>query len=265
MTGKKLRLGRIFKDDGRALIFAMDHGLVRGAAKGLERPRELIASVIKGGADAMLTSPGIVAHCGDIIKGKLAIILRIDGGTTIYRKNPSIGPLPIRSVEEALRMGADAVGVMGTIGTDFERDTLLTIAQAAEECSKWGMLLMAEMVSRKDDFKDHVTEQVKAISRIGAELGADFIKTPYTGSADSFREVVSTCLVPVVILGGAMEAEKTDESILRAAYGAIQAGGAGVAFGRNIWQHPRPEAITRAVASIVHGGATVEDALKLVK
>jgi DhnA family fructose-bisphosphate aldolase class Ia len=101
---------------------------------------------------------------------------------------------------------------------------------------------------------------VKHVSRIGAELGADIVKTNYTGSIESFREVVQGCPVPVVIAGGPKV--NTEEDVLRMVLGSIRAGGVGVSLGRNIFQHKNPEAMAKAVGAIVHKGATVEEALR---
>jgi DhnA family fructose-bisphosphate aldolase class Ia len=96
-------------------------------------------------------------------------------------------------------------------------------------------------------------------SRIGFELGADIIKTYYTGSADSFRRVTAACPVPVMIAGGAKMT--TVRAALDVVHGSIQAGGKGVVFGRNIWQSPDPRAIVTALKGIIHDGRSVEQVM----
>jgi class I fructose-bisphosphate aldolase len=104
---------------------------------------------------------------------------------------------------------------------------------------------------------------VKHAARVGAELGADVVKVSYTGSPETFHEVVEGCFVPVVIAGGPRM--DTDRDILEMVSGAIRAGGAGLSIGRNAFQHKDPAQIVKAMAGIVHKGATVEEALQMAE
>ena len=96
--------------------------------------------------------------------------------------------------------------------------------------------------------------------RVGAELGADFIKTPY---APGFERVADTCYVPVVILGGAKRGSERD--MLADVKKAVEVGGAGVAIGRNIFQAENPTAMTAAVAAILHQDASVDEAMNILE
>jgi fructose-bisphosphate aldolase/2-amino-3,7-dideoxy-D-threo-hept-6-ulosonate synthase len=102
-------------------------------------------------------------------------------------------------------------------------------------------------------------EGIKLASRAAQEIGADIVKTYYTGDPDSFRQVVEGCPVPIVILGG--EKMNTPEELFDTVHGSLQAGAAGVAIGRNIWQHPRPRAMVEAMVGLVHEGWTAKQAL----
>jgi DhnA family fructose-bisphosphate aldolase class Ia len=127
---------------------------------------------------------------------------------------------------------------------------------------EWGMPLLAMMYTRGPKVKsEYDVKMVKHAGRLGAELGADMIKVPYTGSPESFHEVVEGCSVPVVIAGG--EKIETDKDILEMVKGAIVAGGAGVSIGRNVFQHKDPSAMAKAISSIIHKGATIEEGDKL--
>jgi len=97
-------------------------------------------------------------------------------------------------------------------------------------------------------------------SRIGFELGADIVKTYYTGSADSFRKVTSACPVPVMIAGGVKM--DTIRAALEVVHGSVKGGGRGVVFGRNIWQAPDPAAVVRALGAIIHHGKGVDEAMQ---
>jgi DhnA family fructose-bisphosphate aldolase class Ia len=247
-AAKTIRMNHIFASDGRAVVVAMDHGLpgMTPLAQ-LKKPGQLLQHIRKGGADAILTTPGIAAHFAADI-GKLGLIIRLDGGATTL--SDSFGAMQlIASVEDALRLGADAVAVMGFCGTPDESDSLRTLGQVAAECRALGMSLMAEMLPLGFMGKPTV-EQVALAARIGAELGADIIKTKYVGTPDAYVEVTDSCFAPVLILGGSA---KSPEGVLAEIQDALAAGSAGVAIGRNVWQSDTPVETTQAIARAVHG------------
>ena len=158
----------------------------------------------------------------------------------------------LRSVEEAVRLGADAVSIHVNIGANTEADMLAKMGMVSRACREWGMPLLAMMYTRGAKIKnEYDVKVVKHGARVGAELGADIVKVNYTGSPQSFREVVEGCPVPVVIAGG--EKMETDREILDMVKGSIKAGGAGVSIGRNVFQHKNPEIIVRKISEIVHG------------
>lgn len=267
-VGKKLRLGRIFKKDGRSLVVAMDHAYTFGPMQGLENPGETIEKVIEGGADAIMTTFGVMKQFHDLMQGRVGTILRIDSGGSIYSlldfANVTDWSL-LYSVEEAVTMGVDGVIVMGFFGAPCEAATLEILGNVAEECEEWGMPLLAETLPMPGEIvKDaYDVNHVSFAARIGQEYGADFIKTNYTGSPESFRRVTDTCQIPVLIAGGSKM--DTAKDVLEVVKGAIDAGGKGVVFGRNVWQYEDPTAMTRAIAKIIHENATVEEAMKELK
>jgi fructose-bisphosphate aldolase/2-amino-3,7-dideoxy-D-threo-hept-6-ulosonate synthase len=166
--------------------------------------------------------------------------------------------------EEAIKMGADAVSIHVNIGSETEADQLTEMGEVAEQCDTWGMPLIAMMYPRGKDIKNsNEAELVAHVARAGAELGADIIKTNFTGDIDSFRSVVEGCPVPVVMAGGPKT--NTDEEFLEMVRTAIDAGGRGVAIGRNVFQHENPTAMTRALTLVVHKGASVEDAMEALR
>jgi class I fructose-bisphosphate aldolase len=104
---------------------------------------------------------------------------------------------------------------------------------------------------------------VKHAARVGHEMGADIVKVSYTGSVDTFKEVVSGCSIPVVIAGGPKM--DSDREILEMVKGSIEAGGSGASIGRNVFQHKNPTRMVKAISSIVHDSADVEEALKILE
>jgi len=256
------RLHHIFRENGKALIVAMDHAALFGAMDGLERPGEVIRKVRKGGADAILTSFGISKQFVEEIGG-MGLILRMDGGASSLA--PELASLRlIYQVQDALRLGADAVGAMGMPGSQFEAQMLPYLSELIGQCAEWNMPLMAEMLPGGfENPKEMWTPQnIAHACRIGAELGVDFIKTTYTGDVDSFARIVEQVYVPIVVLGGSKSDDPRD--LLAQIHGAMQAGACGVACGRNIYQYEDPARMVQAIAAIVHEGATVDAALELL-
>ncbi|GAF75206.1 unnamed protein product, partial [marine sediment metagenome] len=103
---------------------------------------------------------------------------------------------------------------------------------------------------------------VKHAARAGAELGADIVKVVYTGSIDSFAEVVRGCPVPVIIAGG--EKMGSDKEIFEMVSDALKAGAAGVSIGRNAFQHKNPDKMVRALSRMVHENVDIEEALSVL-
>jgi len=244
--GKQIRLNRIFAGDGRSVVVAMDHGLpgVTPLA-GLRQPGSLIDQVAMGGADAILTTPGIAEHFAPHI-GPLGLIVRLDGAVTML--GPGGEMRLIASVGDALKLGADAVAVMGFCGTAGEANSLETLGRVAVECRRLGVPLLAEMLPMGYGAKPTLTQLVQA-ARIGAEMGADIIKLPYVGPAEAFEEVIETCFAPVLVLGGST---RTADSVLTQVQDALSAGAAGVAIGRNVWLQKDATMMTSSIVQAVH-------------
>ena len=261
--GKTRRLRRIFQGDGCAVIVAMDHGAYFGVQPGFEDPRQVIEQVIAGGADAIMTTLGLAQNFAQEL-APAGLLLRVDGGVSRLGTRAWRGGL-IFGAETALRLGADGVVAMGFPGAENEHKNLHDLADLSRQCVEWGLPLMAEMLPRGFEGGDdaRAAETIMHAMRIGAELGADIIKTQYTGTVESFQKLVGSVFVPVVVLGGPKMEDEA--ATLRTAHEAIKAGARGVAMGRNIWNHPHPDKMTRAISAIVHHNATAEKALEIVR
>jgi DhnA family fructose-bisphosphate aldolase class Ia len=207
-----------------------------------------------------LTSYGIASRFAKEL-APVGLILRADGGGTSIGKSVGPGAL-FYGVEEALRLGADALAVSGFPGAPVEVESLEHIAAAARQAHAWGLALMAEMVPGGfDSAPEHRSAENLALSaRVGAELGADFIKSPY---GPGFDKVTGGCYVPVVILGGAKRGKERD--MLADIKAAIESGASGVAIGRNIFQAEDPQAMTAAVAAILHKNASLDEAMAIIE
>lgn len=263
MIGKKIRMERIInRDTKRSVIAPMDHGVSIGPVKGIVDMDKTIESISQGGADAVLMHKGIVEQ-GHRGYGKdLGLIVHLSASTSLS-PDPNKKVL-VTSVEKAIQLGADAVSVHVNIGSDTESDMLIELGEIAETCSYWGIPLLAMMYPRGQKVEnEHDVDMVKHAARVGSELGVDIVKTNYTGDPDTFKEVVEGALVPVVIAGGPKV--ETDEDLLIMVKDSIEVGGAGVAFGRNLFQAKNPGKITEAIAQVVHNNFEVEEALEILK
>lgn len=247
-SAKQIRLNHIFAADKRSVVIAMDHGLpALGPLAHLTHPDRLLQQIRAGGADAILTTMGIAGHFADAI-GRLGLIVRLDGGATTLATGPSESKL-VASVEDALRLGADAVAVMGYVGTPDESASLGLLGKVATECRLLGMPLMAEMLPMGYTAKP-TPQQLALAARVGAEMGADIVKTKFAGTLEEFAAVVDGCYVPVLILGGSA---RSPEDLFAEIRTAMSAGAAGVAVGRNVWQADDPASVTRTMVEAVHG------------
>ncbi|MGZ7117760.1 MAG: 2-amino-3,7-dideoxy-D-threo-hept-6-ulosonate synthase [Methanobacterium sp.] len=263
MIGKKIRIERIInRKTGRAVIVPMDHGVSIGPVPGIENMSETIDEVASGGANAVIMHKGMVGTGHRGYGRDIGLIIHLSAST-------SLSPDPdhkvmVTTVEKAVRIGADAVSVHVNVGSEMEPDMLEILGITSEICDEWGMPLIAMMYPRGEKIdNEHNVDVVKLSARAGAELGADIIKTNYTGDPDTFSEVVNGCPVPVVIAGGPKV--ETNEELLEMVKNSVNVGGAGVAIGRNIFQALSPRKTTRAIAEIVHNNMEVKEALKIIE
>ena len=258
MLGKQIRIERIIeRNTSKTVIVPMDHGVSSGPIYGIADMRDAIDRVVRGGANAIVEHKGMVG-AGHRRSGKdVGLIIHLSAST-------SLSPYPntktlVCTVEEALCLGADAVSIHVNIGDDMERQMLNDFGTVSRRAQEWGMPLLAMIYPRGEKITNEYDPKVlKHAARLGAELGADIVKISYSGSVESFQEVVASCPVPVVIAGG--EKMESDRQILEIVRGAMDAGGAGVSIGRNVFQHPDPARMVGAVSMIVHENATVEEA-----
>jgi predicted phospho-2-dehydro-3-deoxyheptonate aldolase len=256
--GKKRRLERILKPDNCTVIIPMDHGVSSGPIRGIENMQETINRLIAGGADAIVLHKGIAKRVEAANAGLIVHLSAISN----FSPN-SQNKVQVCSVTEAVRIGADAVSVHVNVGAVDEDKMLTKLGKVADECDLLGMPLLAMMYPRGPKIaNEHAVEPVAHAARIGAELGADIIKTNYTGDTESFRRVVETCSIPVVIAGGPKS--ETPMEVLQMVHDSQEAGCAGLSIGRNVFQHKNPTLMVKALVAIVHGKATVEQAAKIL-
>jgi fructose-bisphosphate aldolase/2-amino-3,7-dideoxy-D-threo-hept-6-ulosonate synthase len=257
-SGKTRRLRRIMQQDNHTVIVPMDHGVTVGPIQGITNMQQITDQLVKGKADAILVHKGIAKR---IDVGNAGLIVMLSGMSNL---SPNInGKVQVCSVQEAIRIGADAVSVHVNVGAQDEDKMLHNLGKVSDECDIYGIPLLAMMYPRGPKIQnEHAPDVIAHAARIGAELGADIIKTNYTGNIDTFKEVVESCPVPVVIAGGPKC--KSNDEVLQTTFDAMKAGAAGLSIGRNVFQCENPTQIIKALSAIVHQNATVEHALKIL-
>ena len=242
--GKRIRLNRVLGDgERRALVVAFDHALVLGPIPGTEDPLGKIRQFSQSPVDALLLNLGLIRQCANSHPGRIpALIARLDW-TTVWSAIGQNGSGALRSSllarpEEALRQGADAVLtylVVGTGDAEFEAKEIARNAEVARECERVGVPLIVESLARgKDVQRPGDPKWLNLHTRMAAELGADVVKTDYSGDMTSMRSVVENCPIPILVLGG--NRHTSDQSALDVVREAAAAGAAGVFFGRNVFQ-----------------------------
>ena len=253
--GKGIRLRRVFSGE-KALVVAMDHGVSSGPVQGLEDIRKAVANVAKGGATAVVLHKGVVRFAKDYLGEGLGLILHLSASTSLgTRPNRKV---LVTQVDEAIGYGADAISVHVNVGGSDDDVMLADLGATASACIRFGMPLLAMMYPRGENIKNpYDIEVVKHVARVGAELGADVVKTVYTGSPETFKEVVRSCPVPVLVAGGPKL--DSDRAAFEMVAGALAGGAMGVSIGRNIFQAKDPIGMTRAFARMIFDGAAVDE------
>lgn len=257
--GKRIRLNRILNEEGRGtLVVAFDHALVLGPIAGTEDAPGQITRFVDARVDALLLNLGMMLRCADCFPRAHTpgIIARIDW-TTVWNslsqgESGLMRSCMLASPEDALRHGADAVltyMVVGTGDADFETREIARNAELARQCEWLGIPLMIETLARGKSIQNPSDPQwIKLHTRMATELGADVIKTDYAGSEEAMREVVESCQIPILVLGGSR-----NDAALDVVRGSMRAGAAGVFFGRNVFQSDDMEGFLRQARTILDG------------
>ncbi|ALM74316.1 class I fructose-bisphosphate aldolase [Thermococcus barophilus] len=269
--GIRRRLRRFFRRDGRALIFAMDHGFEHGPEDFTEvwehvNPRVILKKVIRAGVDGVMLLPGIARISGDVLTPNVGLMVKLTSKTNLRPKEDQFLQSPLGFVEDAIKLGADAVAATVYWGSPYEDIMMKQFAEVASIAHDFGLPVVQfsyprgpyinEKYGKKEDYR-----VVMYGARAAAEMGADMIKTYWTGSKETFAKVVDAAAgVPVLLSGGAKA--KNPLEFLKVVYEVIEAGGAGAVVGRNIFQRENPEPMIKALLRVIHRNEEPEEAAK---
>lgn len=257
--GKAVRMARLRNAaSGRVFTVAIDHAPSYGILPGLEDISAVAAAVAAGGPEALLMMRGTAERCFLPFAGKLSLILK---ASTLSPFHPE-RDVWVNHVEDALALGADAIAMALTVGSPDQADLLANVSDLVAEASTTGMPVIVHAYpngSLVPAAERYTAPRVAYASRLAAELGVDIVKTFYTGSAETFSHVVAAAAPALVVAAGGPCLD-TPLDCFRMAQGVVQAGAAGITFGRNVWQSRQPGLMVELLSGVVHRGLTAEEA-----
>lgn len=246
------RMSKIIKSDGKCFYLPIDHGYFQGPTSSLEKPGETIKPLLPY-ADALFVTRGVLRSA--VVQNlDLPVILRVSGGTTVVGGDLA-NEIITTSLEEVIRLNATAVGISVFIGSDYEKQTLSNLADLVNRCEKYGIPVMAVTAVGKE-LEKRDSRYLGLCCRVAAELGARVVKTYW---CEDFDKVVGGCPVPVVMAGGPKC--ETEKEVFDFVHDGMQKGAIGLNLGRNVWQHPHPVAMMKALNAIIHDNCSVKDAV----
>jgi fructose-bisphosphate aldolase/2-amino-3,7-dideoxy-D-threo-hept-6-ulosonate synthase len=262
-VGKAMRLKRVIDPKGVSVICALDHGMTSPTfLEPLSDIAARTAEAVRGGANVIMMSRGMVRIAEPAFSPTTSLALLLSASANPDGTRPAV--VQVADVEEAARLGADAVVLFTALAGDGEPSMIRTLAGVGRECASLGMPLIAEAefpttyASVEELTEQYGFEYLQRNVRLCAELGADIVKTNWPGNADAFGRLVEAANgVPVVLAGGS---RLQDHQLLGRMEAAMAAGAVGCSVGRNIFMHASPEAITRALSRVIRDRWTADKA-----
>jgi len=254
-SGKAVRMQRLFsRGDGRLIIMPIDHTVSEGPIADSVAVTGLVNMASDVGIDAVVLHKGRLRSSEVDCWRRLSLIVHLSASTK--RAGDPNAKVLVTSVEEALRRGADAVSVHVNLGSQTESQQIADLGSVADTADRWGVPLLAMMYARGPSIRDPAdAELVAHAASLAAELGADLVKTVYTGDVDSMRDVVNSCPIGVLAAGGPRY--RQPEEVESFVQDVLAAGVIGVAIGRNIFEAEAPVEIAEHAVGLVHPAVTV--------
>jgi len=251
MYGKQIRLKRLFPTDARRLFSVpLDHPVSMGPIDGLERLAPVAEELQANGVDLLIVTKGAVRELAPVLRPGTALGVHVSAstslGTSANRK------VLVGTAEEAVGLGADLLSVQVNFGVPEEPEMLRDLGIAADQCRQLGLPLLCMAYVKKAN--GGTPDELRHAARAAADTGADIVKTSYPGSVEEFRRLCGSTPVPVLIGGGVrLEDEAAFLEIVR---GSVEAGGAGICIGRNLFQRRPVGPLAHRLAEILHGART---------
>lgn len=259
-VGKKQRMRRIFKDGGKAVMVAVNHGLGYGPATGIDDLQSLFQKILPMKPDSLTIHKGIAKCFADMFPNETALILKVTNATRYFSPEET----SVAGISDAMCLGADAVAVGLSLCGMNEAPEIQRAGQLVAEADAAGIPVVAHSYpcgNFLSETERYLPENIGYAVRVAQELGVDVIKTYWTGDQKSFEKIVEIGAPAKVVISGGPRCETLRDCFLMTKTG-MDAGAAGITYGRNIWQHPYPAAVVAGLMEIVHNGASVEVAME---
>ncbi|SNY92886.1 fructose-bisphosphate aldolase, class I [Cohaesibacter sp. ES.047] len=273
--GQQIRLSRIVKPKTRrGFCIAFDHALQLGTCQGMENPEQMLDQMAEAGVDAVILPLGSALHFGSrlVENGGPSLILRLDQ-TTMWREGTPLAyqdgyTRPVARVEDAVALGAEAVITYLFVGhndPNVETAAFRMNADVNEAARQHGIVHIIETMGARHALAEDINdgEFVRFHARIGLEMGADIIKTDWPGSTEALKKITSELPLPIMLAGGPKT--NSDFGTLQLVSQIVEAGAAGILFGRSIFQSDNPLALMKACRSVIHDNTSAQEAAELAK
>ncbi len=248
--GKQIRLSRIFANpSGNLCSVAIDHyiGYQAGIPAGLQNLRTTLAAVMDGPPDAVTMHKGTAAALWGPYAGLVPLIVQ-----SSFVRTDDTAIEQFVTVEEALRLGADAIAVVIFVRGDSEVKYLRILSDTVEAGARHELPVICHVYPRGAGNEIvYNPEDIAWGVRCAAEIGADVVKTPWCGDLAAHTQIVERCPVPLVAAGGPQT--DTLDDALAMFRDLLQAGVRGGVIGRNIWGHEDVTGTLRAFRRVIHG------------
>jgi class I fructose-bisphosphate aldolase len=270
MNGKAIRISRLLDPaSGRSVVVPVDHGTVLGSVPGLEDPLAVIQRLVELKVDGTLLGMGLGKASAHLFERRDAPARILTADFPLFssvpgRNDGATHNALLASPEFALRNGFDALKAILVFGLEREAQlaNVQLVGRLSDECDRAGLPLMVEPVLWGEAIPAEQRNDAalaEHAARLALEAGADLLKIAYTGDVARFGDLVRRLAVPVFVLGGPKMG--TVREVLQVASDSVRAGAKGIVFGRNVWQHPRMDALVPALQDIVHRDVEVDAAL----
>ncbi len=262
-VGKEVRLRRLFHSSNTSVSVALDHAISWGVVPGIENVQQVIENLAPVGPDSFTLVKGAALRCYRQYLGRIPFILK---ATCFSPFHPAFDT-PLATVEEALRMGAEAISVGTTTGGDDQAQLLTNLSQVVRQADQYGLPTVTHIYPKGNLIAEsdrYLVKHVAYSARAAAEIGVDIIKTFYTGSPETFGKVIEAAAPARVVISGGTKADSLRQ-FFQMTHDGMDAGAYGVTYGRNVWQADRPSSVLKALLALVHDRVSVDDAVAIAE
>jgi class I fructose-bisphosphate aldolase len=242
--------------NGRAMFLAYDQGMEHGTAADFTDanidPQKILNIAEKGGFTGVIFQKGIAEKYYQPQTNQVPLIVKLNGKTQLRAETDEPYASQLCTVDEAVELGAQAVGYTVYVGSQFENKMMQKFSKIEQEAEKTNLPVIAWMYPRGKAVagKEDSREILSYAARLGLELGADIIKIPYNGNKEDFAWVVKAAGKAKVVMSGGPKTE-TREDFLKMVGDILSVGAVGVAVGRNVWQDENPLEISQQLADLI--------------